>query len=560
MPSWPLRPGDPRRLGDYRLLARLGEGGMGTVFLGRDAAGQPVAVKVIRPEFADNAEFRARFRSEVNRVREVPTFCTAAVLDADPDNETPYLVVEYVAGPSLQEVVEEQGPMSAGDLHSVAVGVATALTAIHGAGVIHRDLKPRNVLLSLGLPKVIDFGLARALETTRGHTRTGHFMGTVDYMAPERLDSSLGPATPAADIFAWGAVIAFAGTGRIPFNGDTPMQTAALILTKPPDLRGLPPALTGLVGRALSKDPNERPTANELLQELLTVGRPDPDQPLPAASRAGSARFDLRELVDPVATEVPRPAPPTVRIERKPRRRRFAGITARRLNLVIGALMVASVTAATVAYARTTNDGEPPAAPADAQAKVAPATSADPEPRLRGPAFFDPLRAPGRFGESAAANGRCTFRYGQLRASSKPRSTYQCPGPDDVFAHDQLIKVRVNLAHEGTCAMVWFRFHGHRGYQLTACTHQVELEELDGALLTSIGRISSDALQPGSPHWISIEIASEHATVAIDGTDTLQAAVADPEIFSGRIQLGVTNTSPTELAEVSFADLEVRAG
>ena len=202
MTTSPLRPGDPRRLGDYRLLSRLGEGGMGTVYLGRDLDGRPVAVKAIRPEHASSREFRARFRSEVQRVRQVPSFCTAAVLDADPDDVTPYLVVEYVEGPSLQDVVEERGPMSPGDLHSVAVGVAAALTAIHGAGVIHRDLKPSNVLLSLGLPKVIDFGIARALEATTTHTRPGRWVGTVDYMAPERLDPDVGPVTPTTNIFA----------------------------------------------------------------------------------------------------------------------------------------------------------------------------------------------------------------------------------------------------------------------------------------------------------------------------------------------------------------------
>jgi serine/threonine protein kinase len=200
----PLRPGDPRRLGGYELLARLGEGGMGTVFLGRGAAGRLVAVKVIRPEFAYEDEFRARFRSEVNRARQVPPFCTAEVLDADPGHRTPYLVVEYVDGPSLAEVVDDQGPLAAGNLHSVAIGVATALAAIHGAGVIHRDLKPRNVLFSLGTPKVIDFGIARALEVTSQHTRTDQMVGTVAYMAPERFDGDSRTVTPAADVFAWG--------------------------------------------------------------------------------------------------------------------------------------------------------------------------------------------------------------------------------------------------------------------------------------------------------------------------------------------------------------------
>jgi serine/threonine protein kinase len=151
----PLRPSDPQFLGDYRLLARLGQGGMGTVYLGQDRHGRPVAVKVVKPELAYEEEFRARFRSEVNRARQVPPFCTAELLDADADHETPYLVVEYVDGPSLAEVVAEQGRLTGGNLHSVAVGVATALAAIHGAGVIHRDLKPANVLFALGTPKVM---------------------------------------------------------------------------------------------------------------------------------------------------------------------------------------------------------------------------------------------------------------------------------------------------------------------------------------------------------------------------------------------------------------------
>ncbi|UQU63839.1 serine/threonine protein kinase [Couchioplanes caeruleus] len=180
----PLLPGDPTELGGYELLGRLDQGGMGAVFLGRDAGGRLVAVKMIRPEYAYDPEFRGRFRSEVNQARQVPPFCTAEVLDADPDHPTPYLVVEYVDGPTLSEVIARNGPLSGGNLHSVAVGVATALAAIHGAGVIHRDLKPGNVLLALGTPKVIDFGIARAFEATSRHTQTDRMVGTVAYMAP----------------------------------------------------------------------------------------------------------------------------------------------------------------------------------------------------------------------------------------------------------------------------------------------------------------------------------------------------------------------------------------
>ncbi|MGC4866004.1 serine/threonine protein kinase [Micromonospora sp. DT53] len=270
-----LRPGDPARLGGYEVLDRLGDGGMGTVFLARSPQGRRVAVKVVRPELSHDEEFRGRFRSEVNRARQVPPFCTAEVLDADPDHDPPYLVVEYVDGPSLAQVVREHGPLGAAQLHSIAVGVATALTAIHGAGVIHRDLKPANVLVAPGGTKVIDFGIARAFEATSQHTRTNHMVGTVSYMAPERFDTTSGrPVGPAADIFAWGALVAHAATGRSPFGGDSVTATAMRILTQPPDLTGLGGPLRELVSRALEKDPAARPTARELLDALLTAASP----------------------------------------------------------------------------------------------------------------------------------------------------------------------------------------------------------------------------------------------------------------------------------------------
>ncbi|MGW4945170.1 serine/threonine protein kinase [Actinoplanes sp. NPDC004185] len=275
MSSQPLRPGDPAHLGEYELLGRLGAGGMGTVFLGRSPQGRLVAVKVVRAEFIRDEEFLGRFRSEVNRARQVPPFCTAEVLGADLDHEPPYLVVEYVDGPALTDVVRENGPLSPAALHSAAVGIATALTAIHGAGVIHRDLKPGNVLFALGGLKVIDFGIARPLEATSQHTRTDQMVGTVAYMAPERFDEHPGlRLSPAADIFAWGAVVTFAATGRTPFQGDSAPATAMRILTQQPDLTGLPPTLRGIVARTLAKEPADRPTARELLDLLLATGQP----------------------------------------------------------------------------------------------------------------------------------------------------------------------------------------------------------------------------------------------------------------------------------------------
>ncbi|RSM72288.1 serine/threonine protein kinase [Actinoplanes sp. ATCC 53533] len=268
--SMPLRPGDPTRLGTYDLLGRLGQGGMGTVFLGHAEDGTMVAIKMVRPEFSDDPEFRGRFRSEVTRAQQVPPFSTAAVLDADPEHTPPYLVVEFVDGPSLTELMRGQGPLSGPALHSLAVGVATALTAIHGAGVIHRDLKPGNVLFALGGIKVIDFGIARAFEATSRHTRTDQMVGTVAYMAPERFDAEFGKdVTSAADVFAWGAVVTYAATGRTPFAADSPAATAMRILTQPPETAGIPEPLRGLVESALAKYPQDRPTARELLDALL---------------------------------------------------------------------------------------------------------------------------------------------------------------------------------------------------------------------------------------------------------------------------------------------------
>jgi eukaryotic-like serine/threonine-protein kinase len=278
----PEHRGELRRLGAYELVGRLGEGGMGTVYLGRAADGRPVAIKVVRREFAADGEFLRRFRSEVNRAREVPPFSTAEVLDADPDHDPPYLVVEYVDGPSLADVVREQGPLRGAALHSVAVGIATALTAIHGARVIHRDLKPQNVLMARGGVKVIDFGIARPLEVTSAHTRTDQMVGTIAYMAPERFEPEQAAAVSfPADIFAWGAVVAYAATGRTPFAADSAPGTAMRILTQPPTLDGLDEPLRTIVGHSLAKEPADRPTARELLDSLLASERPATAAPRP---------------------------------------------------------------------------------------------------------------------------------------------------------------------------------------------------------------------------------------------------------------------------------------
>jgi hypothetical protein len=266
----PLRPSDPQRLGSYRIVGRLGRGGMGTVYLAESESGERAAVKVINPDLADDEQFRDRFRREVESARRVRRFCTAPVLDAQLDGEQLFVVTEFVDGPNLDEFVTSSGPMRGSSLEHLAVGVATALTAIHGAGVIHRDLKPANVLLSSVGPRVIDFGIARALDTVSGATRTGQFIGTPAYMAPELISGAT--ASPASDVFAWACVVAFAGTGRTPFDGPTVPSVLYQISHGEPSLDGLDEGLRHLVSRALSKDPAQRPSAQEVL-DLLT-GRP----------------------------------------------------------------------------------------------------------------------------------------------------------------------------------------------------------------------------------------------------------------------------------------------
>ncbi len=242
---------------------------MGTVHLAEDPAGQRVAVKVINPELTQHEQFRMRFRREADAAQRVRRFCTAAVIEAALDGDQLYVVTEYVPGPNLEEAVNQSGPLRGSSLDALAVSVATALTAIHGAGVVHRDLKPSNVLLSPVGPRVIDFGIARALDTLAGVTGTGEIVGTPRYMAPEVLRGD--PVSPACDVFSWGCLVAFAASGRAPFSGETLPTVLYQVLNTEPNLEAIEPGLREPVAAALRKDPAARPTAQQLLDQL--VGR-----------------------------------------------------------------------------------------------------------------------------------------------------------------------------------------------------------------------------------------------------------------------------------------------
>ncbi|TMR10849.1 hypothetical protein ETD86_37960 [Nonomuraea turkmeniaca] len=257
-----LRDGDPRQVGPYALLGRLGEGGMGVVYLGQGPDGGRVAVKVIHAGMGTDAGFRRRFAREVAAAKRVARFCTAPVLDADVEGDVAYLVTEYVAGPSLGEVVRDSGPLKGSALDGLAASMAMALRAIHGAGVVHRDLKPSNVLLSQVGPKVIDFGIAQLADAEISSA----IVGTPSYMSPEQVSGSA--VGPASDIFSWGGTVAFAAGGVAPFGSGSVPTILLRIINEPPELRGLSGPLRDLVGAALAKNPAARPTAQDLMDSL----------------------------------------------------------------------------------------------------------------------------------------------------------------------------------------------------------------------------------------------------------------------------------------------------
>ncbi|SEG69199.1 Serine/threonine protein kinase [Thermomonospora echinospora] len=288
-----LVPGDPRQLGDYWLAGRLGAGGQGVVYEGYAADGTRVAIKTLHGDLLEDG-VREAFAREVEAARRVASFCTARILAVELGGERPYVVSEYVPGPDLQRAVAADGPFEPGRLHQLAVGVATALTAIHQAGVIHRDLKPANVLLGPGGPRVIDFGIARTDEMSR--SATGQVKGTPRYMAPEVFRGER--AGPAADVWAWGALVLFAATGRPPFTGDQLTALMHSVLNDEPDLGPLHDPLRRAVAAALAKNPAERPSAQRILLALLG-GSNETARLLNAGSRAAAEVEEDRTRLTP---------------------------------------------------------------------------------------------------------------------------------------------------------------------------------------------------------------------------------------------------------------------
>ncbi|MEV8595002.1 serine/threonine-protein kinase [Streptomyces sp. NPDC052012] len=266
----PLDVDEPTVVGPYRLLGRLGSGGMGRVYLGRSAGGRTVAVKIVHPHFALDDEFRARFRREVEAARRVGGAWTAPVLDADPDARIPWVATAYAAGPSLAAAVMDTGPLPATTVRALGAGLAEALTAVHELGLVHRDVKPSNVLLTLDGPLLIDFGIARAMDGTASLTSSGVSIGSPGYMSPEQI---LGKGvTGAADVFSLGAVLTYAATGEPPFPGDSSAALLYKVVHEPPELGDLEGEVRAVAESCLTKDPAARPAPAEVARRLAPEG------------------------------------------------------------------------------------------------------------------------------------------------------------------------------------------------------------------------------------------------------------------------------------------------
>ncbi|MGW2765587.1 serine/threonine-protein kinase [Streptomyces sp. NPDC001275] len=258
-----LRGGDPAEIGGYPLEARLGSGGMGTVFLARTSSGRAVAIKLIHQQFAGDDEFRIRFRQEVAAARRVSGAFTAAVVDAAPEAEQPWMATTYIEGHTLAERIATKGPLNGAELRRLAIGLAEALRDIHRVGVVHRDLKPSNVVLSPEGPRVIDFGISRAVDQ-QTLTMTGRVIGTPPFMSPEQLQAPRAVG-PRSDVFSLGTLLVYSATGRGPFDADSPYMTAYQVVHEEPSLGAVPVALRAVVESCLDKEPERRPSADELL-------------------------------------------------------------------------------------------------------------------------------------------------------------------------------------------------------------------------------------------------------------------------------------------------------
>ncbi len=372
MPSKPLEPGDPLRLGRFELLGRLGEGGQGVVYLGRGThpGEERVAVKVLRS--TADADVLERLARELDAIHQVQPFVTAGVIEASAEGDRRFVVSEFIDGPSLQERVDEGGPLPEGDLQRLAVGTATALTAIHGAGVVHRDFKPANVLLGPDGSRVVDFGIARLTDAS---TITSGLIGTPSYVSPEQLAGAR--PTSAVDIFAWALTIIYAATGRLAFGADNVPAVMHRIMYEQPDVSGLPPSLRAVVLECLDKDPSRRPTARDLLLRLVDPSASRPQVAYPAVQAFPTAQAFPVDSV-PVTGPLAQPAGPTSPGTMPPQGPvpQPASAPSRRGPVLAGTAVAVAVLVAVGVFLLTRGSPSPPPAATGSTSAAAPASSA----------------------------------------------------------------------------------------------------------------------------------------------------------------------------------------
>ncbi|MCE5292250.1 MAG: serine/threonine protein kinase [Nocardiaceae bacterium] len=438
-----LEPGDPTEIGKYRLLGVVGTGGMGRVYLGRSETGRTVAVKVIRPDLADDDGFRARFGHEVSSARRVSGHFTAAVLDADLDAAQPWLATAFVAGMTLTEAVRRFERLPDNTVTVLADGLARAIHAVHSAGVIHRDLKPSNVILGLDGPRVIDFGIARAADDSV-LTASGQLVGSPSFMSPEQVKGErVGPAT---DIFAWAGVVVYAARGMGPFGEADTMTMLWRVVQEEPDVSKVPYPLRSVVAACLAKDPAARPTIEELCETLAPL-RPEstrgwlPPEILEEVGRRTAGMLDLEHpsvgesetaTVAPIDAETTTSKPPTVpKAKPSPVRR-----SSRSVWPLVAVSVVAIAAVALAAWWGTRGSGDGTsggAAPSSAVDGVWPST-------------FDG----GWKGEATGPGGRLTvemYLYAGNVGDTVGSSTYVKSNGDTCARDEDLVSVDGRTAH-----------------------------------------------------------------------------------------------------------------
>ncbi|MGW5412758.1 serine/threonine-protein kinase [Actinomadura geliboluensis] len=525
----PLQAGDPKKIGEYRLLARLGAGGMGRVYLGRSKGGRPVAVKVIHPYLAEDAQFRRRFEAEVAAVRRVGGIHTVQVVDARADADPPWLVTEYIAGPSLHEAVTEHGAFSASAVAGLGAGLAEGLMAIHERNVVHRDLKPGNVLLAQDGPRIIDFGIARALDATSQTTTST--VGTPGFMSPEQLRGR--EVGPASDVFCLAAVLAFAATGRRPF-GDGPIEALGYrVVNEEPDLTGVPEPLLPLITAGLAKDPADRPAPAEFLDRCSALAQDeDPALPEPVTTMIAT-RVAETEVVAPPPGSTPR-IPPL----RRPKPPLLAAAAA-----LAGVLMVA------FAVWALGNGGEAPAAPAagatTAATSLTPSATPTPQPSETASASDSASAAPDpvRKAFEKISPGDC------LDAYERPSGKWSRTKPRAVGCgrSDAYMKVYKVVRDHGECS------RGERG-------------ELDGELWWTHGEEDDEIalcvqrqFHPGE--CFLADKGAEENTVAISNSDLMTSwpcGKAPPEDYDYVLRITAYTTASSCPPGGRRVDWEIR--